>query len=162
MARRRAISEASGPGRIYDDVIVEFRAGARTYFNVGSVALDETGSIYAVRSRASSDQEYRPAARSEAFSSTAFNGGTFLGEGPDWGGKVTLTRLDPLLSAGSLAIHSEDLLHRSRSSRNHPNPFTSTTTVQFGLPRASSIGLAVYEDTALMAGVLSEVSGTRY
>jgi hypothetical protein len=143
-------------------VIVEFHAGARTYFDVGSVVLDETGSIYAVRSSASSDSEYRSAARSEAFSSTAFNGGTLLGEGSDWGGKVTLTRLDPLLSAGSLAIHSEDLLHRSVSSRNHPNPSTSTTTVQFGLPRASSIGLAVYEDTALMAGLLNVISGTRY
>jgi hypothetical protein len=86
----------------------------------------------------------------------AFNGGTFVGEGSDWGGTVTLTRLDPLLSAGSSAIHSEDLLHRSASSRNHPNPFTSTTTLQFGLPRASSIGLVVYEDTALFAGFLKQ------
>jgi hypothetical protein len=86
----------------------------------------------------------------------AFKGGTFVGEGLDWGGTVTLTRLDPLLSAGSSAIHSEDLLHRSGSSRNHPNPFTSTTSLQFSLPRASSIGLVVYEDTAIFAGFLKQ------
>jgi hypothetical protein len=161
MRRRRSTEKGPEPCRIFNNAIVEIWSGAGTCFSIGSVVLDDTGSMYVVRSPASSDHEYRPAARSEAFSSTAFNGGTLLGEGPDWGGRVTLTRLDPLLSAGSLAIHSEDLLHRSRSSRNHPNPFTSTTTVQFGLPRASSIGLAIYEDTALMVGMLSEVPATR-
>lgn len=92
----------------------------------------------------------------EAAYTEVFNGGTFLGEGSDWDweGTVTLTKLEPLLSAGSSGISSAGPLHGSGSSRNHPNPFTSTTALRFSLPRASSIGLVVYEDTALFAGLL--------
>ena len=85
-----------------------------------------------------------------------FQGGTLTGEGSDWKGAVTLTKMEPFLSAGSSAIQSADLLPRSGSSRNHPNPFTPTTALQFSLPRASSIGLAIYEDTALLAGLLKQ------
>jgi len=78
---------------------------------------------------------------------TASTGGTVIGEGLDcW---------IPFLSAGSSAICSEDL-HRSTLSYNHPNPFTSTTTNQFGLPRASFSGIAVYEDTSLLAHELKD------
>ena len=89
--------------------------------------------------------------------SRQFKDGTPMGEGSDWGGKVSLTRLDPLLSARSVTIYSDDL-HRSTSSRNHPNPSTSTTTVQFDLPRASSSGIAVYEDTAILASAFRKGS----
>jgi len=77
---------------------------------------------------------------------TASTGGTSMGEGLDY--------WIPFLSAGSDTICSEDLHHRSTLSYNHPNPFTSTTTMQFSLPRASSIGTAVYEETALLANIL--------
>jgi hypothetical protein len=78
----------------------------------------------------------------------ASTGGTVIGEGLDcW---------IPFLSAGSSAICSEDLHHRSTLSYNHPNPFTSTTTTQFGLPRASSLGLAIYEDTSLLVNKLMD------
>jgi hypothetical protein len=47
--------------------------------------------------------------------------------------------------------------HRSTLSYNHPNPFTSTTTIGFSLPRASSSGTAIYEETALVASMLPAV-----
>ncbi|MFZ1947031.1 MAG: hypothetical protein WAW06_05755 [bacterium] len=135
-------------------MLVELPVPGGSYYGLATVVLDDTGGIYAVRDSAALDREDKSVGRNYTLSTEACNGGTYTGEGLDWGGRVTLTRLDPLLSAGSGRIHSEDLLHRSASSRNHPNPFTSTTTVQFSLPRASSIGLAMYEDTALLADLL--------
>jgi hypothetical protein len=135
-------------------MLVELPAPGGSYYGLATVVLDDTGGMYAVRDSAVLDCEDKSTGRGNALNTEAYNGGTFTGEGLDWGGRVTLTRLDPLLSDGSVKIHSEDLLHRSASSRNHPNPFTSTTTVQFSLPRASSIGLAIYEDTALLADLL--------
>jgi hypothetical protein len=154
MRRRRPAKETARPGRIYEHALVELKSSGTSYFDAGSVVIDEIGNIYAVRDVAVPDSEDR-SANHDRIDNEAFNGGTFSGEGSDWGGKATLTRLDPLLPAGSHAICSQDLLHRSASSRNHPNPFTSATQIQFGLPRASSIGLAIYEDTALVAGLLN-------
>lgn len=67
---------------------------------------------------------------------TASTGGTSMGEGLDYG--------IPFLQ------------QRSTLSCNHPNPFTSTTTVGFSLPRASSAGTAVYEETSLLANMLMD------
>jgi hypothetical protein len=148
MQGRRKTGKVANPGRgrIGEGMRAEMRAGMLLAAD-GSV-----GSCCDVESIVPDEIEHEL----ENAYIEAFKGGTFVGEGLDWGGTVTLTRLDPLLSAGSSAIHSEDLLHRSGSSRNHPNPFTSTTSLQFSLPRASSIGLVVYEDTAIFAGFLKQ------
>jgi hypothetical protein len=65
---------------------------------------------------------------------TASTGGTSMGEG--------------------LNYRIPFLHHRSTLSYNHPNPFTSTTTIGFSLPRASSAGTVVYEETSLLANML--------
>jgi hypothetical protein len=154
MRGRRTGNRVARLGGARERMLVALPAPGGSYYGLATVVLDYMGGIYAVGDSAALDCEDKSVGRSNAFDIEAYNGGTFTGEGLDWGGRVTLTRLDPLLSAGSGTIHSEDLLHRSVSSRNHPNPFTSTTTVQFSLPRASSIGLAIYEDTALLADLL--------
>lgn len=138
---------ADAVGRVLKDVFVEFGSLGMTYFGVGSVILDEIGTLYSVGGPGQSDRQYKPSldddeAETADFSSD-FNNNQNMGEG-----------LDPLLSAGSSTIQSEDLLRRSAPSRNHPSPTTSTATIWFSLPRASLYGTVIYEDTALLAGLM--------
>jgi hypothetical protein len=121
-------------GQMYDGMGLELWAYPDTGETVSSCSEEDLPTL---RQQMPSDMDF-----------AASTGGTVIGE-----------RLDywiPFLSTGSSAICSEDLHHRSELSYNHPNPFTSTTTTQFSLPRASLAGIAVYEETSLLARMLNE------
>jgi len=140
--RKDRKARAGADGEILTGVFVEFGAQGMSYFGVGSVVIDEAGMIYSIGEAGPSDHEYKPCPDSDATDEMDSYDNANMGEG-----------LDPLLSAGSPTIQSEDLLRRSVSSRNHPSPTTSTT-IWFSLPRASLSGTVVYEDTALLAGLM--------
>lgn len=119
-------------GQMYDGIGLEIWACADTRAALSSESEED---LPILRQQTPSDKDF-----------TASSGGTSIGEG--------LNYWIPFLSAGSNSIGSEDLHHRSTLSYNHPNPFTSTTTLEFGLPRASLIGTAVYEEVALLANMM--------
>jgi hypothetical protein len=129
-------------GAILKGVFIEFSAPGMTYFGVGSLVLDETGTLYSIGDTAPSNHEYKPCPDCDGDSRLCCHRDANMGEG-----------LDPLLSAGSPTIQSEDLLRRPVSSRNHPDP-TISTAIWFSLPRASLMGTVIYEDTALLAGLM--------
>lgn len=130
--KRYLVCERASLGQVYDGIGLELWACG----NCGESLFSCLGQDLAtLRSGVPLDTDF-----------TAFNGGTSTGEGSDY--------WISLLSAESSSISSQDLHHRSALSYNHPDPFTSTTSIQFSLPRASSSGIAVYEATALLANML--------